>query len=103
MKAASLPINIIIIFLIALVVLAIIAVFFMGGIREQETSMDKGERLNQLCVAWKAQGCTTADPGFSLTIGGVEHTTSTVCTEAGLSFTAGVENTCHQYCCGSSD
>jgi hypothetical protein len=91
MKAVSLPVNMIIIFLIAIVVLAVASVFFMGGMIEQETEMSKSEALNKGCVIWRATDCNTA--WDSIKVG--EITLKAACAYAGLE-----QEACIKYCCG---
>ena len=98
MKGMSLPINVVIILIVALLVLVGAAALFSNGIGWGDDEMKNQEYFQKACGALKMMGCDTADVStISLTIDDTPTSLSTMCS----SFYGIVgDDKCCQACCG---
>ncbi len=69
MKGLSLPINLIVILVIALLVMLAGAAFFAGSFGSGSSAMSDTAALQKGCGMWMARGCKQVPTGFPVSVG----------------------------------
>ncbi len=99
MKGLSLPINLIVILVIALLVMLAGAAFFAGGFGSGASTMSDSAALQKGCGMWISRGCKNTEIASEIQIEGyypdgseTKGTLETACTKVGVD--------CWSYCCG---
>ncbi len=112
MKALSLPINAVVIIVIAVLIFLAVGAMFMSGSARNISSISDSEALLNGCASWRERGCSADEqlsdikiPGYdSQRSIGYKGTLKEACIAALLSSkfdenAAVIKETCFAYCC----